>query len=814
MKQTKTIKYKKKRRKLNLVDWLIYIFMALFAVLVIYPFWDIFLTSFSNPISTTSLGLHLWMKEWQLDSYVFVLSDIKVLYAYGNTIFRTFVGTSLAVLTTLLCAYPLSKKKLPGRNVITLYFLFVMFFNGGLIPTYLLIKNLDLIDKRFVLILPNLLNVYYMIIMRNYLMSMDDALEESAFIDGAGYITILFKIVVPLAKPVIATVVLWIAVWHWNSWFDALIYIRDEKKIVLQTLLRRMLQYASAESNALEDFNQEASAKIVSNTVRAAVTMITIGPIILLYPSLQKYFIKGIMVGSFKRIARKDIMFDYKKAKEAALERSRRIMYDNDGCDVTYYCDDSTDEDILRPMMMPLAGTQVDSVTCATMSSGFGQFTHLTKLGSMYATKEGTYFNNKTADLAERGTDHLRIKIDFCRRHGLEVFWQMRMNDTHDGADQTPYGPVIYKNNRIKREHPEYMVAKPHAQTKCGYWSAVDYALDEVRGLAYGFVEEILDNYDVDGINLDFFRHPVFFKSTSRGEKTTPGEAEMMTELMRSIARMMEEKGRAREKALLLAVRVPDSVEYCRAIGLDIEKWLEEGLVDILITTSYIHLNDWDYSVKLARKYGVKIYPSLDEARIKDKEGRAIRERLECYRARAMNAWHADVDGIYLFNYKSRDVRAFGPNSEDIFDEIGSPETLKGKNKTYYASYRGLGEIAGGGYPHKEYVNIPVLNPKKPIEVSLASPCSINIMMGEDMAEEATPAIVLSARVDEEIDTSCVLSSLNGHELEYAGSDGHWLMYEVKKEALIRGINEFAMVLRNGGKPFSLLDLKIDIKYK
>ena len=294
------VKIIKKRQKSGAMDWIIYIFMALFSVAVIYPFWDIFLTSFSNPVSTTSLGMHLWINEWQLDSYIFVLSDIKVLYAYGNTIFRTVVGTSLSVVVTLLCAYPLSKRQLPGRNIITLYFLFVMFFNGGLIPTYLLIKNLDLIDKRWVLILPNLMNVYYMIIMRNYLMSMDDALEESAFIDGAGYVTILFKIVMPLAKPVVATVVLWIAVWHWNSWFDAFIYIRDEKKIVLQTLLRRMLQYASAESNALEDFNAEQGARIVSNTVRAAITMITIGPIILLYPSLQKYFIKGIMVGSLK----------------------------------------------------------------------------------------------------------------------------------------------------------------------------------------------------------------------------------------------------------------------------------------------------------------------------------------------------------------------------------------------------------------------------------------------------------------------------------------------------------------------------------
>ena len=504
-------------------------------------------------------------------------------------------------------------------------------------------------------------------------------------------------------------------------------------------------------------------------------------------------------------------MYDYNKAKKAALKRRRRIIYDNDGCDATYYCENSTDEEVLRSMMVPLIGTQVDSVSCATMSSGLGQFTHLTKLGSLFTSKEGNYSKNITADLAGRGTDHLKIKIDFCRKHNLEVFWQMRMNDTHDGADDTLYGPIIYKNNAVKAAHPEYMVAKPHEKTQCGYWSAMDFALKEVRDLAFGFVGEVCENYDIDGVNLDFFRHPVFFKSTSRGEKASVEETDMMTGLVRKIARMMEQISRRQEKALLLAVRVPDSTEYCRAIGLDIEKWLEEGLVDILITTSYIHMNGWEYSVNLGRKYNVKVYPSLDEARIKEPEGRAERERPGCYRARAANALAAGMDGIYLFNYKSRDVRAFGADSERIFSEIGSLETLSGKNKTYFASYRGLGEIAGGGYPHAGYVNIPVLNPKKPIEISYGSPCVIDIVISEKeihLDEDFT----LSLRFSDKPDAGKPEVLFNGASAVFLKTDGQWSHFALKRRHLAYGKNRVSISFADEkAGPYMLLDLKAEI---
>ena len=290
----------RKKGKVELFGIIVSIGLVLFSLLVIYPFWYVLITSFSNQMEANKLGMKLWLKEWDTSSYMYILQDSKVLYAYQNSIFRTVLGTAMALIVIMLCAYPLSKRDIPGRTILTIFFLITMFFKGGLIPTYLLIKNLNLIDNRWVLIFPNLMNVYYMIIMRNYLMSIDNALEESAFIDGAGYGTVLAKIVVPLAKPAIATVVLWVAVWHWNSWFDAYIYIQDEKKIVLQTLLRRMIDYASQEGTSLEQFSLEQNNRVVSTSVKAATTMVTIGPIIALYPFLQKYFVKGIMVGSLK----------------------------------------------------------------------------------------------------------------------------------------------------------------------------------------------------------------------------------------------------------------------------------------------------------------------------------------------------------------------------------------------------------------------------------------------------------------------------------------------------------------------------------
>ncbi|NSW89636.1 MAG: carbohydrate ABC transporter permease [Firmicutes bacterium] len=290
-----------RRIKFNLFDIINYMFMFIFAFSIIYPFWDMLMKSFSTPAEATKVGFNLFPKELTFAAYkaVFLGSDIAI--GYFNTIFRTFFGTLLFLLVTVSAAFALSKKDLPCRNTITFFFLFTMFFSGGLIPSYILMKWLHLIDSRWALIIPGMFNVFNMVIIRNYMQSIDKSLEESASMDGANHIYILFKIIVPVCKPILATVALWTIVGHWNAWFDAMIYINTNKKQVLQIFLRKILiQYDNLEVTKFLQASGQNINDFTPDSLKAAFMYITITPILFAYPLLQKYFVKGIMIGSLK----------------------------------------------------------------------------------------------------------------------------------------------------------------------------------------------------------------------------------------------------------------------------------------------------------------------------------------------------------------------------------------------------------------------------------------------------------------------------------------------------------------------------------
>lgn len=275
-------------------------FMICFSFLVLYPFWQVAVLSFSNAKEATTLGFHLWPETWSLEAYKFLFSYDSIVRPYINSIVRTIAGTGLEVLFTVLAAFPLAKKNLPFRGYITTYFIIPMFFAGGLIPSYLLMKSLGLLDNFLVLIIPGAVAIFSIIIMRNYFMSLDPGLEESAFIDGAGYFTILFRVIIPVSTPVIATVALWAAVSHWNAWFDAMIYIRNPDLTVIQAVMRELLMAVNGSYNDIALNTDAQQAKLSLSNVRSAIALLSIGPIILVYPWLQKYFIKGIMLGSLK----------------------------------------------------------------------------------------------------------------------------------------------------------------------------------------------------------------------------------------------------------------------------------------------------------------------------------------------------------------------------------------------------------------------------------------------------------------------------------------------------------------------------------
>lgn len=201
--------------------------------------------------------------------------------------------------------------------------------------------------------------------------------------------------------------------------------------------------------------------------------------------------------------------------RQHAADRTRRVIFNNDGNEPVYLCKDTTAAEFLRHRTTPLVGTHVDAIFYCTWSSGFGMFTHDTKVGEVFSTREGLFSRNLAPTMLAAGTDPLRVMTDFGHRNGIEVFWSFRLNDTHDGS-ATEYGPIMFRANRLKREHPEWLIGSPTQKPKFGVWSAVDFARAEIRDLAYRYVEEVCRNYDVDGVEIDFFRHPVFFKRAAQ----------------------------------------------------------------------------------------------------------------------------------------------------------------------------------------------------------------------------------------------------------------------------------------------------------
>jgi putative aldouronate transport system permease protein len=277
-----------------------YVFVLLLCIVMLYPFWDQFVMSVSTRQAALVGGLRLW--TWPLSStgYAFVLSSRELGLAALNTLFRVTAGTLWAVAITTLTAYPLSRKELPFKTFFTGIFIFTMFFSGGMIPTYMWVRQLGLIDNRLVLILPGIA-AYYLIIVRNFFMGMPQELTEAAQIDGADDITLWWKIVLPLSMPIIATIALWTAVGHWNAYFDAMIYMTDRSKYVLQILLRRVLIDTDLINMGMQP-GQDININIrpTEETVKAALLIVTTVPILLVYPFAQKYFIKGILQGSIK----------------------------------------------------------------------------------------------------------------------------------------------------------------------------------------------------------------------------------------------------------------------------------------------------------------------------------------------------------------------------------------------------------------------------------------------------------------------------------------------------------------------------------
>ncbi|MBP1965052.1 carbohydrate ABC transporter permease [Paenibacillus aceris] len=275
-------------------EWSNYVFLTLLSVVTFYPLWHEISISLSSAAGAMRGGLFLWPRGFTLEAYGSVLSSSFIWLAYRNSIIVAVLGTVMHVLFTATTAYPLNRKSLPGVKVLTFLIIFTMLFGGGLIPTYLLVKSLGMVNTLWALMIPGLISAFNVIVMQSFMRTIPEELEESATMDGANPLRIFFTMILPLCKPVLATIALWECVALWNNFMQALIYLNKKSLFTLPLLLKEIIagQQLAAQTGQFTVFSAESAI--------AATVILSILPILAVYPYMQKYFMKGTMLGSVK----------------------------------------------------------------------------------------------------------------------------------------------------------------------------------------------------------------------------------------------------------------------------------------------------------------------------------------------------------------------------------------------------------------------------------------------------------------------------------------------------------------------------------
>ena len=281
-------------------DGLIYLFMLLFFIIVAYPILYVLALSFSSREAVLNNEVYIIPVGFNFDNYKLVLKHEFLPKAFLNSVFYTVFGTLYSMILTILGAYALSRKNYFGRDFIMFLIAFTMMFGGGMIPSYMLIKNLGLLNTRLALIIPFAVSQYNLIVMRTYMQQIPSAIEESAKLDGANDFVILFRIFVPMSKPVIATITLFYAAGQWNDFFSGLIYLDDKNKFPLQLVIRDLLITQNDATLNQGLAAQQGMPSLTPGGYRAAIVVVTVLPLLVVYPFIQKYFVKGVMLGSIK----------------------------------------------------------------------------------------------------------------------------------------------------------------------------------------------------------------------------------------------------------------------------------------------------------------------------------------------------------------------------------------------------------------------------------------------------------------------------------------------------------------------------------
>jgi len=274
-------------------------FLILFSLTTLYPFWHVLMYSISDSRAAMTGGLFFLPRQPTLLSYSIMLKGSQIYVAYGNTVLRTLVGTVLSIIITSLTAYPLSIRRLHFRNFLSLLIFFTMLFSGGMIPTFLIVQQLGLINTFWALVIPGMMSAYNMFILRNYFQQLPAELEESAFIDGASPLVVLLRIILPVSKPALAAIALFYGIGHWNAYLDCILYTNTDKLQVLQVYIRSLMT-AYGSMNSVAGLGGSGASRLTEETVRMTTIAISVIPILFVYPFLQRYYTKGILVGAVK----------------------------------------------------------------------------------------------------------------------------------------------------------------------------------------------------------------------------------------------------------------------------------------------------------------------------------------------------------------------------------------------------------------------------------------------------------------------------------------------------------------------------------
>ncbi len=284
-------------RVLNVI---FYVIVTLFMLVCLYPVYFVIIASVSSSAAVNSGRFLLWPEGFHVSGFQFVFQDSRILTGYSNTLLYTIAGTLLGLICSLAAGYSLSRRDMPGRNIIMMLLVFTMYFSGGLIPTYLVVRSLHLTDTRILMIVLGSISVYNIILIRTFFQSnIAIELQEAAFIDGCGNIRFFIQFAIPLSKAIVAVIALYLAVGYWNSYYNALIYLTSQDKKPLQLFIREMLMQSDTATD-IADAELASQYMQMVQVIKYAVIVIATVPIMCVYPFLQKYFVQGVMIGSVK----------------------------------------------------------------------------------------------------------------------------------------------------------------------------------------------------------------------------------------------------------------------------------------------------------------------------------------------------------------------------------------------------------------------------------------------------------------------------------------------------------------------------------